>query len=133
MTVFIIAYFHWNVNTFLIFRKERKDNMTKEDYIKAAEMVKPYQERINAILAEYKEEFIKEFGQNFNYTDYYIIKPLFNDTEENIKEAGGEKEFETERLSFKCKMQTVFYSICDQNGDSIPNIMVCYTKERGAI
>lgn len=112
--------------------------MTREDYIKAAEMVKPYQERINAILAEYKEEFTKTFGRNFNraailpagnlsFSDVYTISPLFEDTKENIEMSGGEKKYECD--SRTCPTRLVYCHIRDNNGDIIPNISTLYEEE----
>ena len=40
--------------------------MNKSDYEKAAEIVKPYQTRINFILDEFRKDMVEAFGDSFN-------------------------------------------------------------------
>lgn len=68
--------------------------MNKSDYEKAAEIVKPYQTRINFILDEFRKDMVEAFGDSFNSSSFSAyLTPLFYDTSENATVCGFKFDF----------------------------------------
>ena len=68
--------------------------MNKSDYEKAAEIVKPYQTRINSILGNLRKDMVEAFGDSFNSSSFSVhFTPLFYDTSENATDCGFEFDF----------------------------------------
>ena len=68
--------------------------MNKSDYEKAAEIVKPYQTRINFILEELRKDMVEAFGDSFNSSSFSVHStPLFYDTIENATDCGFKFDF----------------------------------------
>ena len=68
--------------------------MNKSDYEKAAEIVKPYQTRINFILEELRENMVEAFGNSFNSSSFSAhMAALFYDTSENATVCGFKFDF----------------------------------------
>lgn len=71
--------------------------MNKADYEKAAEIVKPYQTRINSILENLRKDMVEAFGDSFNSSSFNVhMTALFYDTIENAIDCGFEFDFHDE-------------------------------------
>ena len=66
------------------------------NYLKAAEISAEYQQKTRALLTEYRDKMVAEFGKAFISSGYedFDISPLFNATSEEADECGFEHRFD---------------------------------------
>lgn len=66
------------------------------NYLKAAKISAEYQQKVRALLTEYRNKMAAEFGEAFNPSGYedFDIAPLFDATSEEAAECGFEHRFD---------------------------------------